>query len=806
MTPLADDLRYSIRVVRKSLGPSVLAVLTIAWGIGSCTAAFSLINAFLLRPLPFRDADRLVHVWATDRIHHESRLRFSVPDFLDFQDRSRTVADLAAFTYTQTTLTTGTEPETLSACTVTGNTFQLLGVDAVGGRTFNADDGGTGRPAVAIVSSRLSRRRFGGETAVGRTIDLDGVPHTIVGVMPSSFAFPLNTTDVWMPQALDPERFARGRRFLQLVGRLKPGVTRQQAQATIRSAAKQLEQEHPAEDADHGAWVVPLRQGLNVAFETIVPIAVVLTLTNLIVMLIVCANVAGLALSSAVTRTREIAIRLALGSSRRRIMQQLLLQSVLLALAGGALGLLLAMWSVAAAARSIPPDLYRVGAIALDLRALGFALVVSLLTALGFGLAPAWRASRTAVSEHLKEETPALTTSTRSGRFRGLLVLSQVALGSMLVMAAALLFLTLTHLQRVDRGFVADGALTLKFHLPSARYPGAPQLSAFEQRLLERVRALPGVSAAGLVNTLPLDHETAEMEFSAQGEPGGPTKGPVANVAIVSPGYFDALAIPILSGRAFNASDVEGTTRLAIVNRALADRWWPGSNAVGQVLRVRDAREWRVLTVVGVAGNARQDALAGEVTPQIYLPQLQAPTRYLALVVRGAGSEVSALAPPIRGVIRDLDGMLPVTEVRTLRSVVDAFLVPQRSLALAVGRLALGALLLVIVGLYGIVAHAVAQRAHEIGVRVALGASPRAVLLLIARQTFVYLLPGLGLGLAGAIVLGRLLSHVVTGAATVNVAIAGTVMVLVSAVALLACWVPARRALAVDPAGALRAR
>jgi putative ABC transport system permease protein len=805
MSPLVDDLRHSLRVLRKTPGLTALAILTLAWGIGSCTSAFSLINAFLLRPLPFPDAGRLVHVWATDRVQHEPRVRVSVPDYLDFRDRSRDVADLAAFTYREATLTTGAEPETLAACNVSGNTFQVLGVNAANGRTLGPDDARPGRTSVVVVSTGLWKRRFGGQPLIGRTIDLDGVPHTVVGIMSESFAFPLNTTDVWIPQVFDTVRYTRGRRFLQVVGRLKAGVSREQAQLAMRDVARRLEQEHPVEDGDHGVRVVPLREGLNVAFETIVPMAVVLAFTNLIVLLIVCANVAGLALASAIARTREIAIRLSLGSSRLRVMRQLLVQSVVMALPGGALGVLLANWSVEAAARSIPPELYRVGAISVDERAFWFALGLSALSAFVFGIAPAWRASRTKIADQLKDDAPSARGGVRSARFRGVLVLSQVALGAMLVMAATVLLVTLARLQHVDPGFAPDGVLTLKLRLPATRYTGDAQLASFDEELLARVRALPSVSSAAVVSTLPLDHETAEVEFSTASTPATDTKLPVANVATVSPGYFETLSIPIVAGHGITTADVSSGQAVAVVNRTLADKWLHGNAALDRRLRIKSGGGgWRELHVAGIAADARQDALAGDVRPQIYLSQLQTPTRYLALAVRSAGADGMALAPPVRAIIRELDAALPVTGVRPLRSLVEAFVAPQRSMAAAVGRLALGALLLVLVGVYGIVAHAVAQRTYEIGLRMALGAPRGAVLVLIARQAMWYLVPGLLLGLAGAILLGRVLSHVIPGAATANVLIAAVVMAIVALVAVLAGWVPARRALAIDPVGALR--
>ncbi len=801
MGSIGQDVRYAWRLLVRNPGLTVVAVLALALGIGSLTVTFSITNAYLLRPLPFADPGRLVHVWSTNQKQGWDTLRVSVPDFLDWRAEARTFEDLAAFNYTGEDLTGGDRPEKIQTGRVSANVFDVLGVRPILGRAFRAGEDAPGRGNVVVLSYRFWQTRYHGDPNVlGRTVELNRRPYEIVGVMPADFVFPLVTTQLWTPRELDTVRYPRSLDLVQVVGRLKAGVTSAQAQAEMRGIAERLAGTYPTEDADKGVNIVPLRAALNFGYDIFRMVAAVLGVANLFVLLIACANVASLLVGRALSRQREVAVRAALGASRSRLVRQFLVESAVLALAGGAAGVLLAAWSVRVLAAVIPDELYRVDEISIDGKALVFTLAATLGTGLVFGLLPALRSARESLNHTLRETGGAVTTSRGGLRLQAALVSGEVGMAVMLLVGTALMLRSYENLQTADPGFDASHVLTMTISLPP-QYDAPARIAAFHRAVAEEVAGVPGVVSTATVNFLPLNHETDYAEFTVPGRAlDASGRKPTAVSLSVSPAYFAVLHIPVQAGRAFTDADDAGAARVAIVNETLARRYWPGDSAVGRRIDLADGGS---VTIVGVVGDTKQEDVATAPGAEIYFPQAQVPWRYLRVLARTTGDPVS-LAPAVSDAIWRVDRNLPLVQVRSLADVVREFLLPQTAISTTLFVLALGALLLAVVGIYGLMAFFVTERTCEIGIRLALGAAPGVVARQVLTRGLRLTLAGVGAGLLGAAGLARLMSSLLFGVGALDPLAFGAVPAILLLVALVSCFVPARRAASVDPLTSLR--
>ncbi|HEX8073331.1 MAG TPA: ABC transporter permease [Pyrinomonadaceae bacterium] len=808
MNTLWHDLRYGLRMLAKSPGFTAVAVVALALGIGANTAIFSIVNAMLLRALPYGDPDRLVVVWETNpnlsspylRTHNEA----SPANFLDWRAQQTVFEDIAAYRFNDYNLTAGDTPEQLAGNPVTANMFDVLKVKPLLGRTFRAEDGDPKSDRVAVLSYGLWQRRFGGDAGiVGRTINLNGNPTTIVGVMPADFEFPAPFSQLWtaLRFATDtpPSRQAH---FLYTRARLKPGVTIAQAEGELRTIAARLRQQYPDTNADRDVRLVPLhaqtveqaRAGLLVLLGAVA-----------FVLLIACANVANLMLARATARHREIAIRTALGAGRWRIIRQLLTESVLLSTLGGALGVLLALWGLDLLTAAVPREftLYIHGwnQIRLDRWVLAFTFGVSVLTGVLFGLVPALQASKTDLNEALKEGGRGGATHARK-RFRGALVVAEVALALVLLVGAGLLLKSFLRLIEVQPGFDPHNIVTAQLALPPARYKENAQVVQFFEQLTARVAAQPGVEAVGTIDMLPMAGSGGTTTFIVDGRPlARAGVYPEANARTVDPGYFNALRIPVLRGRNFTAQDRAGAAGVCVVNETFARLFFPGEDAVGKTLRNPDGTN--PFQIVGVVGDIKHFGLDDEAEAYIYAPQLQLPSNGVALVVRSR-ADTAALTAMIRREVRALDPDQPVFDVKTMETRIAETTTPARLGSFLLTLFALVALTLAAVGIYGVMAYSVTQRTHELGVRMALGAQPRDVLRLVVGQAMLLVVGGLALGLVASFALMRWLASRLFQVSPADPTTFAAVTLLLAAVGLLACLVPARRATKVDPMIALR--
>jgi putative ABC transport system permease protein len=799
------DLRYGARVLLKSPGFTLVAVLALALGIGANSAIFSVVNAVLLRPLPYSEPDRLVRVGGTSKT--ELIGTFSPPDFFDWRARNTVFEGMAAYDASSPSLTGGGEPERLNAARVSPGFFSLLRTPPALGREFLPQEEQRGQHRVAVLSHALWQRRFGGDPlVVGRKIELSGEGFEVVGVMPADFEPPqfagldAEPPSIWVPFAPDLSQWGRdGRSVDACIARLKPTATVEQARSEMEAIALGLQEQYPKTNSRAGVRLDSLREQLvgGARRALLVFIAAVG-----FVLLIACANVANMLLARAATRRKEIAIRTALGASRARVARQLLTESVLLAMAGGGLGLLLALWAneflLALSAGALP----RVEHVALDWRVVFFTLLVSVATGLVFGLAPALSASKTDLTESLKEGGRAGAAGLRS-RARSALVVSEVALSLVLLVAAGLLVKSFWRLQQVSPGFDPDGVLTMNVFLPGLRYPEEAQHAVFFERVLERVKALPGVRHAGATSNLPVSGNYDRLPIYVEGQP-PPAGGEAAEAEryMVSDDYFRALGVPVLAGRGFGADDSPGKQPVVVVGEAVARASWPAGDAVGRRIKLGDTENpW--LTVVGVAGDVRHYGPDTPANFQVYLPHRQSPSQAMTLVVRSAG-DPEALAAAVRGAVWSVDKDQPVYDVKTMRQLLSASTAARRFNMLLIGVFASVALALAVVGIYGVMSYTVEQRTREIGVRVALGAGARDIYRLIVGRGMATAGLGVGVGLAASFAATRAMKSLLFGVEASDPVIFASVALLLSAVALLACYLPARRAARVDPAVALR--
>jgi putative ABC transport system permease protein len=804
---LLQDLRYGARVLVKHKAFTTVAVLTLGLGIGANTAIFSVVNELLLRPLPYRDASTIVTVWeVSPEGRHQNNA--SPSNFRSWLAQNTSFQSLAAFTDTRINLTGDFEPEELSMQLVTLPFFQTLGVDPILGRAFVASDDETQKQSVTVLSYGLWQRRFGGQPdIVGKQIKLNDLPVTVIAVMPPNFQFYIQKrsgtgrpAELW--SVLPLRNLGDYGRFLGGVARLKPGVSPEQANSEMKTIAARRSADDPQHNLNWGAEVLPLREQFYGNVRR--PLWLLLGAVGF-VLLIACANVAGLLLSLATSREKEIAVRAALGARRGRIVRQLLTESLLLACLGGVLGLGFAWLGIKGLILISPRELVNLQSVGLNVPVMLWTLLVAVITGVLFGLTPALNVTRLNLNDSLKEGGKGEGGQTSNRRIRSVFVVSEIALAVVLLAGAGLLVKSFINLQQIDRGFNTDNVLTMVLRLPESRYSKDPQVIGFFRQILEQTRAFPGVRAAGIVNFLPFYGGLGSATgFTVLGRPTPPPgQEPSTNVRVADDGYFQALGIPVLRGRNFSQTETMEPKRVALINEAFARKYFPGEDPIGKRVDVAMFDKPTPTEIVGVVGNVRYESLIDDYEPYVYFSHPDLTYSFMTLVIRTDG-DPAALAPAVQREIRSLDPNQPISDIRTMNQVMSQTLSRARFNTLLLALFAGLATLLSAVGIFGVMNYSVALRTREIGLRLAIGAQPRQVLLLILKQGLILTAVGMILGLAAAFALTRLLSGLLFGVAAVDAATFTTISVLLILVSIAACYVPARRAMKIDPLRALR--
>ena len=803
METLWQDLRYGFRMLARNPGFTAVAVLTLALGIGANIAIFTVVNSVLLQPLPYKGSEQLVALFLSERDGDDRLNPTSPANFLVWKAESRTLEQMTAAHPWSPALTGRSHPDQLEGLKASASLFDLLGVEPLHGRTFLPEEGEPGGDHVVVLGHGLWQRRFGGDRdIIGQTLILDGKPYMVIGVMPQGFHFPpfwATQAEMWVPLAFEPRDAMNQSRHLRTFARLRPGVTLADVRAEMTALQEQLKQVFPDANAGTAVNVDPLREPV---VSSVRPALLVLLATVGVVLLIACANVANLLLARASVREKEIAIRAALGAARSRLVRQLMTESVLLALLGVGLGSLFAYAGVRALIALSPPDLPRLHEIGFQGAVFGFTLVVSALTVLLFGLAPSWLNSQTNLNQALQEGGRRTSGATRS-RLRGTLIVAEVALSVVLLTGAALLVRSFLHLQQLDPGFRKQSLLTMTVPLAGSSHVSPEEQNLFFQEVRREVESLPGVMSAAFINHLPLGGDIWSRRYVVEGQPVPPPEEiPTASFRVATPGYFETMGIQVVRGRAFGEQDRQDSLPVVIVNQKLAERAWPGGDPLGR--RLRTGKNW--LTVVGVEGDVRQWDLTQEVRPEIYFPYAQNPAAWwlqTSLVVH-TGVPPESLVRAVQAKVWAIDPLMPVTNIRPMEQILAHDSGSQRFNAILLALFSLLAVVLAAVGIYGVISYSVSQRTHEIGIRMALGAQPRDIFRLVVGQGMVLTLIGVAVGLVGAFALTRFLSSLLFGVSTTDPATFAGVALLLAAVALLACYFPARRATRVDPLVALR--
>ena len=812
MRTLWQDLRQGLRAMAENPGFTLLAMLTLAVGIGANTAIFSVVNAVLLRALPYPDSGRLVALWGVNDRNGDSRRALSYPDFEDLRAQSRTLEAAAVYNDDTATLTGIGEPLHLHNGVVSAALFKVLGVSPQLGRSFLPEEDNPGT-RVVVLSDRLWRERFGADPAIlGRALTLNGHSYTVVGVLPPNFQFPLDSDprDLWTTIAVyrvtengdKPMTDQRGAHWLQAIGRLKPGVPLAQANAQITGIAAALAKQYPDTNTHLSLRAEP---ALDALVGDARPAMWILLGAVGLVLLIACANVANLLLARSTVRQREVAVRAALGASRARILRQLLTESILLALAGAVPAVLVALWATRILSTLPSLQIPRLAQAAVDWRALLFTLAASLATAAVFGLVPAIHAARFSLTGALREGGRGSGQSARHARLRSTLVVFEVSLALLLLIGSGLLLRSLVRILHVPPGFDPQGVIAFDLDLPGTRYGKPEQSAQFFRDLLPRLNALPGVVSASAVVPLPLSDDSIGTSFEIEGRPVPKSEQPSTQFRCIGLDYFRTMHIPVIAGRTFTASDTRGSAPVVIINQTLAHKFFPNENPIGKRIKpgISDTGDTVMREIVGVVGDVRHRRLWRAPDPETYTPYDQVAIGGMTLVVRAA-ADPQALMPMIRNEVKKVDAELPLYNVRTLDDYVSGSVAQRRFTALLLGIFAVVALLLAAVGLYGVMSYGVAQRTHEIGVRVALGAESSDVLWLVVGQGLRLTMLGVVLGWLGALAVSRFLSGMLYGVAGDDPVTFAAVAAVFVAVALAACYVPARRATRVDPLVALR--
>jgi putative ABC transport system permease protein len=811
METLLQDIRYGLRMLLKTPSFSIVATIALALGIGANTAIFSVVNAVLLRPLPFTNSDQLMMVWETDATRGQVRGTASYPNFADWRDQNHVFERIASYHGNDFIMTGRGESTRLQGAVVNADLFPLLGAAPVIGRGFLPDEdkpGDSGR--VVILSQELYQKRFNSDpNVVNQSLVLNGTNYTIVGVMPRAFQFPIQNepVELWTTVALDregktPITDQRGAHYMNVIARLKPGVSKEQAQAEMTSISARLEQQYPDKNLHKTVRIEPALEAL---VGDIRPALLILLGAVGCVLLIACANVANLLLARAMTRHKEMAIRSALGASRGRVVRQLLTESILLSLAGGALGLVLAVWWSDLLVALGKEDIPRALQVGLDWRVLGFTLLVSVLTGVVFGLVPALHSSNTQLTETLKEGGRGSGEGARRNRIRGVLVVGELAIAVVLLVGAGLLIQSLWRLRQVSPGFSSQNVLTFVVGVPEVKYPTNKQ-AQFYRDLVGRIESLPGVSAASAVIPLPLSGDRFSISFETEGRPVAKGDQPSADFFVIGANYFKTLGISQLKGRDFTERDDNNAPAAVIVNQAFARKFFPNEDAIGKHIKPGISTyegDPLMREIVGVVADVKNRNLNSAVEPAYFVPQAQVPFNQMTLVVRTTNDPRGLITSAQREVTA-MDKELPVFSIKTMDDYIAASIAAPRFNTTLLAIFAAVALILTIVGLYGVMSYSVAQRTNEIGIRMALGAQTRDVLRLIVAQGFKLILLGLAIGLVGAFAVTRVISSLLFGVTTKDPLTFAAVAVLLASVALLACYIPARRAARVDPMEALR--
>lgn len=803
---LLQDIRYGLRLLRKNPVFTAATVSVLALSICATVTIFSVVNAVLLRPLPYSDPERLVAVRGTQPKMDSAPV--SPADFLDLKAQAQTFEEVAAYNGQSLNLTSTGDAERVEAAIVSPSFFRVLAMHPLRGRTFTPEDGERGR--LAVLSEGFWRRHFGGNpTAVGSTLTLNNETFEVVGVMPADFSLP-ERTDLWLsPRSVVPEppivlegdvAELRSVRYLGMIGRLKQGVSVAQAEADARLVAGRLAAQYPETNEGYGVRLVPLHEYV---VGDIKPALYALLGAVFLVLLIACSNVANLMLSRALTRGKEMSVRVALGASRLRITQQLLTESIVLSLIGGIVGLVLAGWATGALLSISPFSTSLLNRVSLDGRVVAVALVISVLTGAAFGLVPALQLGRVNLSGSLKEGQRGSTAGGGRHRLRNAFVVAQITLSFALLTCAGLMLKSFYRLQNVELGFNPENVLTMQVSLPRTLYSKPEQVTSFYDQTLQRIKALPGVKAVGATSKLPVSGTGVSGEFAIEGRPAQPGEQFVADRRIVTPDYFRAMGIALVSGRFFEERDAGRTAGLALINQATAKRFWPGEDPVGRRIGLGDEEDQEWLEIVGVVGDVRHSTISADPKPEIYFPYSQSPWHNMTVVAKLDPAALNS-APSFRGAVLAVDRSQPVYNIRTMQQVVDEVLKQPRFNVLLLSVFAAAALVLTIIGLYGVMVTSVLQRTHEIGIRMALGARPRDIIRMILAQGALLVFAGLTAGLALAYAAGRSLSSLLFEVSGFDLGTYATVSAIFVLVMLVASLIPARRASRVSPVIAIR--
>lgn len=810
METLLKDLRNSIRSLVKHPGFTAIAVITLALGIGANTAMFTVINAVLLRPLPYRDPGRLVTIWEESPERDLFQMPVSLANMREWIDQNHTFDQISAYTFTNLNLTGAGEPARLLTVRSSANLFPLVGAAPMFGRAFLPEEDKEGANRVVILGHGLWQSRFGSDAGiVGKSLTLNNQSYTVVGVMPAGFQFPVGfgyqgqvlnePTALFIPIAAEGRETERGNYSFFAIGRLEPGATIEQAQAEISTIESRLEQQYPDSNTGIGVSLIATEEQ---TVKEIRPALLVLLGAVAFMLLIACANIANLLLARAASRQKEIAIRTALGASRMRILRLLLTESLLLSLAGGGLGLLLAIWGSDALIALAPENIPRLNEVAVDGRVFGFTLAVSLITGIIFGLIPALHSLKPDLNSGLKEGSRGSMESPAGKRTRSVLVALEVALSLVLLIGAGLMIKSFLRLQQMDLGFNPANVLSVDLTAAPSKYPEEHQKSAFFQEVIERTRSLPGVESVATTTALPLTVSVSGSDFRIEGRP-EPEAGKemVINTSSVSPGYFPTLDIALMKGRDFSDRDKSDAPKVAIINDQLARIYFSAEDPIGKRISFDDRQSW--ISIVGVVGDVKRLGLDSNAQPEVYFPFPQAPTSSMSLVVRTTTQPLS-LAGAVKNQIQLIDRDLPIDDAQTMEQLLTESNSGRRFNMLLLIVFAGVALILAMVGIYGVMSYTVAQRTHEIGIRVAVGAQSRDVFRMVIGQGMMLAMIGIAFGLVGAFALTRLMTTMLFGVEPTDTTTFIGIAVLLTVVALVACYIPGRRATKVSPLVALR--
>ena len=798
MSGLRQDLKYGIRMLFKKPAFTAVVVLTLALSISSTTVVFSVVNALLLRSLPYSNADQLINVWSVFKSNNKAYA--SAANFREWQERNQSFQGLAAYDSLKLNLTGGDRPEAIDVALVTANLFPLLGVQPVRGRGFRTEEEQPATNKVAVISDGLWQRRFGADAGVvGKPLVLDGDSYTVIGIMPPRFSFP-EKIDVWLPLSFVPEELAdRGYNHLAVVGRLKPGVELRQAQAEMSAIMDEQVRKYPNENAGRSMRLLTFQQNLVGDIRMALWI---LSGAVFLVLLIACANIANLLMARATTRQKDIAIRIGLGAGRRRLIQQLLIESLLLSLFGGAMGLIFAYGGLKVLTSVGPTNIPRLSEVTIDARVLAFTLVISLLTGVIFGLIPALQATKPEINEWLKDGQRSASGGPGGKRARSWLVVTEMALALILLIGAGLLIKSFLILWQVEPGFNPHNVITMAISPSPPKYNTQRDFVILCQRVLEQVKSTPGVDAVGVVNQLPFSGRNLGLNFTVGGQPPvKPEDTASANFRLVSPGYLQAMGIPLKRGRDFNDHDTRDSTPVALINETLAKHYFANEDPIGKQLNIEGQQAPR--EIVGIIGDVKQIKLDAEVKSEIYVPFFQIAVPAMNIVVRTTtdpGSMTSAVLQQISRVDPDQ----PVYQVKTMDEYLGESMAQRRLSTVLLGVFAALALILAALGVYGMMSYLVSQRTREIGVRMALGARQLDILKLVVRHGMWLSILGIAVGVAAALLLTRIMTSSLYGISASDPLTYLGISALLALIALLACLIPARRALKVDPIIALR--